>query len=99
MQSQRIGPVRRAGRKHPGKRQVQVSPRMHLQHIAARLVKPCDHDDILANHEPIQCRHQVRRDIEPCVWCSLSPLLGGLVSLCEQRVHHPNKREGISDGS
>src|SRR5262245_54527206 len=49
MKAERVRPIRRARGEHAGQRRAPVRPRMHLEHVALRTVKPGDHDDFVAD--------------------------------------------------
>ena len=53
VQADRIGPIRGSRREHATDRECRVAPGMQLQHIAPRLVKPSEDDDLLPNRDPI----------------------------------------------
>jgi hypothetical protein len=51
MESYRVGAIGRPRREHPRQRDLESSTRMHLKHVASRVVQPRQNDKLVASRD------------------------------------------------
>lgn len=67
VEAERVRSILRACGKNAGERTPLVIPRVHLQHVAAGLVKPGDDDDLVLDCDPGETLYRRRVNLEPRV--------------------------------
>src|SRR5690242_668791 len=86
MQADGIRPIGRARCKDARQRILLVSAGMHLQHLAPRLVKPCEHDDLIADGKTFQCRRRKLVHLQPSFWRTFPSLAWSILAILQLRM-------------
>jgi GGDEF domain-containing protein len=95
VESDRVGPVRRARREHAGGRSRGVAARMDDERVAVRAIEPGEEEQLIARRDPPQALEHLRLEDEPRVRRPLVALLGRRLQVVQWRLDAADRADVI----